>query len=387
MSVNLVGGVDYNQWLQSSSNIESVEDSSSNSIYDDTIIEEESTDSYVSVSGETCTDGKDDGKIGFFSAIGNALKGVGQTIVNGIKGMFTDSEGNFSLGKTLLSIGTVAACIAFPAVGIAACAIGGTMGAIQVGKGIYKAATAETDAEAKVAWQNIGGGVFTVATSAAGAKAGLNAVKATSTAGAGGTSALSQLDDAASIGQKASALGKDMLSSTANRASNIKTGAKNIFSNTKSAMSDIKSAYSETSVAKAKAALKAAKESGNADDIAAAEAALKQARTQANAASKELWNEVKTSAKAKGSELWSSIKGKITKDNASQVWESLKTNAKNFNLKNMGSKLSGTSKSIYSELTSGTSTYAQVVQKYGFDNVAQVLQYVAGIVYADQEEM
>ena len=71
--------------------------------------------------GNTCTDGKDDGKIGFFGAIGSAIKGIGKGIVNGVKGMFTGKDGKFSLGKTLLSIGTVALCVACPAVGAVAC--------------------------------------------------------------------------------------------------------------------------------------------------------------------------------------------------------------------------------------------------------------------------
>lgn len=380
MTVNLVGSVDYSKW--GNYDTTSVGTAGSKNLATNSIQYED--DTFVS-SSEKCTDGKDDGKIGFFSAIGNAFKGVGKTIVNGVKGMFTDSEGNFSLGKTLLSVGTVAACIAFPAVGVAACAIGGTMGAIQVGKGVYNAATAQTDAEAKEAWQNIGGGAFTVATSAVGAKAGVNAVKATSTAGAGGTSALSQLDDAASLTQKVSALGKDMVSSTANRATSVKTGAQGLVSNARTALSDAKSVYKQSPYAQAKAALKAAKESGNADDIAAAEAALKQAKSDISNASKQIWDDVKTSAKTKGSELWSSIKGKVTKENASQVWDSLKTNVKNISLKNIGSKLSGTAKSIYSELVNDSSTYAQVVQKYGYDNVAQVLQYVAGITFTGEE--
>ncbi len=174
----------------------------------------------VSASGETCTDGKDDGKIGFFDAVKNIFKGAAKTVVNGVKGMFTDSEGNFSLGKTLLSVGAAALCITFPAVGLAACAIGGVMGAVQVGKGVYNAATAETDAEAKEAWQNIGGGTITVAGSVVGAKASIGAIKATSTAG-GNVSALSQLDDSATLAQKAVALGKDAVSSTKNRTTQI----------------------------------------------------------------------------------------------------------------------------------------------------------------------
>lgn len=178
-------------------------------------------DTYVSSkqSTETCTDGKDDGKIGFWSAVGNTVKGVGKTLVNGVKGMFTNKDGKFSLGKTLASVGTAALCIAFPAVGLVACAVGGVMGAVQVGKGIYNAATADTDAEAKQAWQDIGGGAFTVATSAVGAKASLGAVKASSTANVAKTG--SALDEATTMSQKAVALVKDMGSSTVNRGRTI----------------------------------------------------------------------------------------------------------------------------------------------------------------------
>lgn len=146
----------------------------------------------ISAANETCTDGKDDGKIGFWGALGNMAKGVGKTIVNGVKGMFTDKEGNFSLGKTLLSIGTAALCIAVPAVGVAACAIGAVAGGVQVAKGAIAASQAETDAEAKAAWQNIGGGVFSVATSVAGAKAGVKGMTAGATK-ATGSSALNTL--------------------------------------------------------------------------------------------------------------------------------------------------------------------------------------------------
>lgn len=196
-----------------------------------------SSDSYSSSNDNTCTDGKDDGKIGFFSAIGNAIQGVGKTIVNGVKGMFTNKEGKFSLGKTLLTIGTAALCVAVPAVGVAACAVGGVMGAVQVGKGIGKAVTAETDAEAKQAWEDIGGGTFGVAMSVVGVKSGMKAVGKSSTAGLanlddaaaaaakanGKTSALSQLDDAATFGQKAKAFKNDMISSTQNSWKNVKT--------------------------------------------------------------------------------------------------------------------------------------------------------------------
>ena len=58
------------------------------------------TDEFVSSKGNTCTDGVDDGKIGVASALGNIVEGAGKSIINGIKGAFTDSEGNFSILKT-----------------------------------------------------------------------------------------------------------------------------------------------------------------------------------------------------------------------------------------------------------------------------------------------
>lgn len=343
----------------------------------------------VNKPSEGCTDGNDDGKIGLFSAVGNAIKGVGKTIANGVKGMFTNKEGKFSLGKTLLTVATAAACVAFPAVGLAACVVGGTMGAIQVGKGIYNAATAETDAEAKQAWQNIGGGAFTVAASVVGAKASVKAVQNS----AGSASALAQLDDTASATQKLSALGKDMVTSTKNSAKNVAAGAKNFAATAKAkaktaandvkvAISDAKAAYNKSAIGQAKAALKAAQEAGNADDIAAAEAALKAAKAATKDAAKQAGLEAGKKAGVKAVEIGKKVKGSITKDNAVKLWNNIKANIKNINVKDLGNKLSGTAKNILNELQSGSSTYAQVVNKYGFENVAQVLEYVAGTAYA-----
>ena len=43
-------------------------------------------------SGNTCTDGKDDGKIGFLSALGNVVQGAVRTVPNMIKGMCKQRE-------------------------------------------------------------------------------------------------------------------------------------------------------------------------------------------------------------------------------------------------------------------------------------------------------
>lgn len=169
-----------------------------------------------------CTDGKDDGKIGFWGALGNATKGVFNSIKNGIKAVTTNSKGEFSLGKTILTLGATAA-VGFlcPGLLVGAGIIGGVAGGVKLGKGVINAATAKTDGEAKQAWQNIGSGTFDVALSVAGVKAGVNAVKATSTAANG----LSSLDDTASLAQKATALGKDIISSTKNQVGKISNAA------------------------------------------------------------------------------------------------------------------------------------------------------------------
>lgn len=155
----------------------------------------------TSESGNTCTDGKDDGKIGLFSAIGHAVKGAVKGVVNGIKGCFTDKDGNFSIGKTLLTVAAGAACIAFPAVGLVACGVGAAVGTVNFAKGVYNAATAETDAQAKDAWEQVGDGAFTAVTSAVGIKSSLSAVKATSTSGIANADdafkAVDKLDDVA----------------------------------------------------------------------------------------------------------------------------------------------------------------------------------------------
>lgn len=375
------------------------------------------TDAYVSQTGETCTDGKDDGKIGFFSAIGNAIKGIGKTVVNGVKGMFTNKEGKFSLGKTLLSIGTAALCIAVPAVGVAACVVGGAMGAIQIGKGAYKAATAETDAEAKMAWQDMGGGAFTVAASVVGAKAGVKAVKGTSTA----TNGLASLDDAATMGQKAAALGRDMVSSTKNQVGNIKNGAITYAQTAKAKAGELKTnagniknkATSYAEAAKIKYAEAKASHIKNPNALTPDELhTINNAKYQRMFASddtlaaldkvdnltgtvKGYYNQGKTAVIdvvkhpiQAGKNVWNAAKGKVTKENAEILWNSVK-NAYNKNIKGhkiseVGSKLTGQAKTILTELQNGSSTYAQAVQKYGYDNVAQVLQYLGGTLYSSE---
>lgn len=130
----------------------------------------------------TCTDGVDDGKIGIDGVLINLGEGILKGFADGITGMFTDSNGNFSLAKTLTTIAIGGLCVAFPAVGVAACAIGAVSGGTQLVKGAVAASKATTDAEAKAAWENIGAGGSTVVGCVLGAKASVGAMKGSSTA-------------------------------------------------------------------------------------------------------------------------------------------------------------------------------------------------------------
>lgn len=106
-----------------------------------------------------CADGKDDGSIGIGSALGGLLKG-------GIKlftGMFTDQNGNFSLGQTfnsLLTVGLIGAATFIPVIGPfvvpALCTYGMIDGGLGVLDALDKASSAKTDAEAEAALESMG---------------------------------------------------------------------------------------------------------------------------------------------------------------------------------------------------------------------------------------
>lgn len=163
----------------------------------------ESAGDVVFGANNECTDGKDDGKIGILEGIGSFFKGIGKAVVNTVTSIVTDP------GKLLLTAGAVAVGIIFPPAGVAMAVGAGIAGAVQVGKGIYGVATAETDAEAKAACENMGAGTLQVGLSVVGAKAGLKAMKGTS------GSAMNALSKSAKSGvkptftQKAGAFMKD----------------------------------------------------------------------------------------------------------------------------------------------------------------------------------
>jgi hypothetical protein len=127
----------------------------------------------VNQNGNGCTDGKDDGSIGFFGAIGHMLKGAWDFV----KSPFCDENGDFSLSKTLKSVAIGVGIAALTCVPVIGPLVTPTLLAIGIGGGAIKAVgaaanimTAETDAEAKAAWESLGSSATQIAVSAYGAK-------------------------------------------------------------------------------------------------------------------------------------------------------------------------------------------------------------------------
>ena len=142
-------------------------------------------------SSQISGDGADDGKISGGRKFKNFCKGIG----NFFKGMVCDENGKFSIKRTLTTAAVAAGAVALTvATGGAATpfliAAGGAIGAVQVGKGAYKAATAKTDAEAEAAWQEIGSGTTAIVGSVAGAKGALKSAGAAVPEGNAVTSSL-----------------------------------------------------------------------------------------------------------------------------------------------------------------------------------------------------
>ncbi len=118
-----------------------------------------------------CTDDKDDGKIGFFAKIGNAIEGVLGMGVNMVKEAIKHPI------KTAAMIGLCCIPVVGPVIaGGMAC-----FGIYNGVKAVAQAAEAEkyatTDAEAKACWENIGGGAASAAVSALALKGSAGVLK------------------------------------------------------------------------------------------------------------------------------------------------------------------------------------------------------------------
>ena len=128
---------------------------------------------------EGCTDGKDDGKIGFWQGLKSFGKGA-LKFVGGLVGF--DENGNWSAGKVLKNIaigaGITAVCVltagtAVPAI-IAGAGVAVAAGGLA--KSQYQFWTAKTDADAKAAMEGTGSNTLALGFSLVGAKAAMKQV-------------------------------------------------------------------------------------------------------------------------------------------------------------------------------------------------------------------
>ncbi|MBR1977401.1 hypothetical protein IKA15_03895, partial [bacterium] len=142
----------------------------------------------------------DDGKISFGEKVGSFFKGIGKSIVNGVKSIFTPK----GLLTTALTIGACMIPGVGPLIGMGLAVVGVAKGAVSVAKGAAAAASAQTDEQAKQAWENIGGGTFTTAMSVVGVKGAAKAIGNMNKAACGST-----LKDAASLTDKLSGTWKN----------------------------------------------------------------------------------------------------------------------------------------------------------------------------------
>lgn len=111
---------------------------------------------------KVCTDGKDDGKIGFWEGTKSLAKGL----IGGIPKAMINHPVTTAV---TLGIGAAATALTGGAILPVLGAIGVASGVGMAGYGTYKAATAKTDGEAKQALETLGMGVTTTVLSSAGA--------------------------------------------------------------------------------------------------------------------------------------------------------------------------------------------------------------------------
>ena len=116
---------------------------------------------------KVCTDGNDNGKLSVSEALGSFGKGLMGIVKSAIKHPI--ATGITIAAGAALTIATGGAALPI-LVGA-----GALIGTGQIGYGAYKAFTADTDGEAKQAFETMGNGTFAVAASALSAKGALNA--------------------------------------------------------------------------------------------------------------------------------------------------------------------------------------------------------------------
>ncbi len=164
-----VGNINYEKWQPVA--YQSTANSTTQKNNTNVTIPETQQDVFLAQSTEKCTDGKDDGKIGFFSKVGNVVKGVFKQAGNMVKSAIQHPF------KTAAMIGACFIPVVGPVIAGGLCVYGVYQGGKQILNGIAKAQNATTDAEAKLAWQDIGGGGFTAGLSVAGLKGSIKTLK------------------------------------------------------------------------------------------------------------------------------------------------------------------------------------------------------------------
>ena len=129
-------------------------------------------------SSNKSTDGKDDGKLGFFSKVGNVLEGIGKAAVGTIYNVLTDPA---RLTKTIGTGLLLTALAANPVTAMAVAALGVitaihlvVVGVGTISDSIKEAENAQTDAAAKDAYEKMGQGILEVG---AGVASGVGAGK------------------------------------------------------------------------------------------------------------------------------------------------------------------------------------------------------------------
>ena len=122
------------------------------------------------------TDGKDDGKLSF----GESLKSIGKGLMGIVKAAINHPIMTGATIAAAVGINILTGGAALPVM----VALGAATGAGLIGFGVYGAATATTDGEAKSSYEKVGNGIFALGASVFGAKSALN-----SAAKAGVTSA------------------------------------------------------------------------------------------------------------------------------------------------------------------------------------------------------
>ena len=177
---------------------------------------EENLDTFVSSKGNTCTDGKDDGKIGILSVIGNTIEGVGKTALNMVKGAVQHPF------KTAAVIGACCIPVVGPVIAGGLAVYGTVKGVSTVASGVSTALSATTDAEAKDAWESVGEGTFTAGASALALKGSAGQLKTQLNGGSTTVSAVKAAKaNGASNGEIVGTAVREGISETASNAAGV----------------------------------------------------------------------------------------------------------------------------------------------------------------------